>query len=84
MNEVASSVANCLALVKNVAPSDLDARVARVAEIFEAGCSRSTVPVDVLTTKIRADKSNRITLIISHDERLIDLADEIVSLDALN
>ena len=36
--------------------------------------------VDILIEKILRGKSNRITLIISHDERLILLADEILSL----
>ena len=36
--------------------------------------------VDVLIDKILADKSNRITLIISHDERLIAVADEVLTL----
>ena len=36
--------------------------------------------VDTLTKKILADKVNRITLIISHDERLIDIADEMLTL----
>ena len=36
--------------------------------------------VDMLIEKILRGKSNRITLIISHDERLILLADEILSL----
>ena len=35
--------------------------------------------VDTLTKKIFADKENRITIIISHDERLIDIADEVLS-----
>jgi len=37
--------------------------------------------VDALTEKIRAEKQRRITLIISHDERLIDIADEIIFFD---
>ena len=36
--------------------------------------------VDVLIGKICAGKSNRITLIISHDERLTNIADEVFSL----
>lgn len=36
--------------------------------------------VDTLTKKILVDKVNRITLIISHDERLIDIADEMLTL----
>ncbi len=35
--------------------------------------------VDALTKKIFLDKEKRITIIISHDERLIDIADEILS-----
>ena len=34
--------------------------------------------VDTLTKKILADKAGRITLIISHDERLTNIADELL------
>ena len=39
-----------------------------------------TIAVAALTKKISVGKHNRITLIISHDERLIEIADEIISL----
>ena len=39
-----------------------------------------TIAVAALTEKISVGKHNRITLIISHDERLIEIADEIISL----
>ena len=38
-----------------------------------------TPAVTALTEKISRGKQNRITLIISHDERLIELADEVIS-----
>ncbi len=36
--------------------------------------------VDALTKQISAEAANRITIIISHDERLIELADEVLTL----
>ena len=36
--------------------------------------------VDALIDKLLAEKSSRITLIISHDERLTKIADEVLTL----
>ena len=41
-----------------------------------------TNAIETLTQKIFDGKENRITLIISHDKRLIDIADEITNLNA--
>lgn len=56
------------------------AKSADVLIMDEPDNNLDVTAVDVLIDKIRADKSKRITLIISHDERLIAVADEILTL----
>ena len=56
------------------------AKSADVLIMDEPDNNLDAAAVDVLIDKILADKSNRITLIISHDERLIAVADEVLTL----
>ncbi|MBR1646516.1 MAG: ABC transporter ATP-binding protein [Selenomonadaceae bacterium] len=59
------------------------AKSADVLIMDEPDNNLDAAAVDALTKKILADKANRITLIISHDERLIDVADEVLTLTEL-
>ena len=56
------------------------AKSADVLIMDEPDNNLDAAAIDTLTKKIIADKANRITLIISHDERLIDVADEVLML----
>ncbi len=56
------------------------AKSADVLIMDEPDNNLDAAAVDGLIDKILVDKSNRITLIISHDERLIGLADEVLNL----
>ncbi|MBR1804896.1 MAG: ATP-binding cassette domain-containing protein [Selenomonadaceae bacterium] len=56
------------------------AKSADVLIMDEPDNNLDAAAVDVLIDRIRADKSKRITLIISHDERLIAVSDEVLTL----